>query len=56
VKKIFSCRRSSLGLIGMFLLFSLGYVKGADVSLAISGIVLSIAGSNAYEKKGNPVE
>ena len=49
--KIFSCRRSSIALIGISVLTFLGYTKGIDVSMAISGICLAVAGSNAYEKK-----
>ncbi|NVM33954.1 MAG: hypothetical protein HWN81_00060 [Candidatus Lokiarchaeota archaeon] len=49
--RIFKCRRSSIALIGIAILTFLGYTKGLDVSMAISGIVLAVAGSNAYEKK-----
>lgn len=49
--KIFKCRRSSLALIGMVLLFALGICKGADVALAIAGICGAVAGANAYEGK-----
>ena len=48
---IFKCRRSSIALIGICVLTFLGHTKGLDVSMAISGIVLAVAGSNAYEKK-----
>jgi len=50
--KIFLCRRSSIALISVSCLTFLAYAKGIDVSTAISGICLSVAGSNAYEKKG----
>lgn len=30
----------------------LGYIKGKDVSIPISTIVIGIASSNAYQKKG----
>jgi hypothetical protein len=49
MRKIFSCRRSSIALIGMILLTALGIINGIDVSLAITGIVASIAGANSYE-------
>ena len=49
--KILKCRRSSLALIGMSLLFFLGLYKGADVALSIAGIVGAVAGANAYEGK-----
>jgi hypothetical protein len=52
MKKIFTCRRSSLALIGMMLLALIAFSKGHDVAMAISGIVLAVAGSNAYEKRG----
>ena len=50
--RIFSCRRSSIALIGVSVLTFLGYTKGLDVSMAISGIVLAVAGSNAAQKIG----
>ena len=48
---ILRCRRSSIALIGISVLTFLGYTKGLDVSMAISGIVLAVAGSNAYQAK-----
>jgi hypothetical protein len=33
----------------MILLTALGIINGIDVSLAITGIVASIAGANSYE-------
>ena len=48
--KVLKCRRSSLALIGMFLLFGLGYTKGAEVAASIATITLSVAAANAYEK------
>lgn len=56
MKRIFLCRRSSLALIGMGLLTYLGIHNNLDVSLAIAGIVASIAGANAYQNKGSGVE
>lgn len=50
MKKIWSCRRSIIGLVGIACLTFLGYTKGLDVSMALSGVVLAIASSNAYEK------
>ena len=54
--KIFKCRRSSLALIGIFLLFLLGYTKSADVTASMATIIMAIAGANAYEavKKNEP--
>ena len=49
---ILKCRRSIIALIGISVLTFLGYTKGIDVSMAISGIVLAVAGSNALEKRG----
>ena len=51
--KIFNCRRSSLGLIGIACLTSVALYTKQDVSgiaIAISGIIASIAGANSYEK------
>lgn len=55
MKKILNCRRSLVALVGIASLTWLGLAKGIDISgiaLAISGIVASIAGANAYEKRG----
>jgi len=52
--KIFSCRRSSLALIAIVLLSGLCYTKGIDVSMAISAIVLAVAGSNSYQASKKP--
>lgn len=52
MKKLLDCRRSIIALIGISCLTFLGYTKGMDVSMAISGVCLAVAGSNAYEKKG----
>jgi hypothetical protein len=53
MKKLFNCRRSILALVGLVCLTFLGFTNKLDVSLAISAIVASVAGSNAWEKKGN---
>jgi hypothetical protein len=50
LKKLFLCRRSSLALIGMACLTYLGINNNLDVSLAIAGLVASVAGANAFEK------
>jgi hypothetical protein len=52
MKKILHCRRSSLALIAMACLTSLGLVKGQDVALALAGVVTAVAASNAYQKRG----
>lgn len=52
MKAIWYCRRSSLALIAMVLLTALGISKGYDVSIAIAGIVASVAAANSYERKG----
>lgn len=49
MKKILHCRRSSLALIAMACLTSLGLVKGQDVALALAGVVTAIAAANASE-------
>ena len=51
--KILKCRRSSLALIGMCLLAYLGVRNGTDVSIALAGIVASVAAANSYQKKGS---
>ncbi len=47
---IFKCRRSSLAVIAIAVLGWLSYEKGHDVSMAIAGVVASVAGANAYQK------
>jgi hypothetical protein len=58
MKKILNCRRSIIAVIGIICLTWLGISKGIDISgiaLAISGIVASVSGANAWEKRGtNP--
>lgn len=57
MKKIFSCRRSSLALIGMSMLFILAIVQGVAatqaVALGIAGLGGSVAFANAIDKKGS---
>lgn len=47
--KIFSCRRSSIALIGMVLLSALGAYLKVDTSGSIAMIVMGIAAANASE-------
>ena len=51
MKGIFSCRRSSLALIGMTILGAAMW-SGQDTSQAIAMICMGVAGANAFEKKG----
>lgn len=51
--QIFKCRRSSLAVICILALFTLGYLKGMDVASAIAMIAMGVAGANAYEKKSS---
>jgi hypothetical protein len=53
--QVLKCRRSTLALIAIACLTFLGAYIREDVSgiaIAISGIVASVAASNAYQKKG----
>jgi hypothetical protein len=58
--KIFKCRRSSIALIGMAMLWSLGYFKGVSVAESLAAITIGVAVANAgekavgYFKKGEP--
>lgn len=57
MKKIWGCRRTSLGFFAISCLTGLGLYLGQDISgiaVAIAGIVASVAGSNAYEKAKKP--
>lgn len=56
MKKLLSCRRSIIALVGIVCLTWLGLAKGIDISgiaMAISTIVASVAGANAWEKRGS---
>lgn len=53
MRKILNCRRSILALISIACLTFLGYTKGMDVSIAISTVVLAVAGANAYQSRGD---
>lgn len=55
MRKILSCRRSTIAVIGIGCLTLLGMYHGVDISgisIAIAGIVASVAGANAYQAKG----
>ena len=57
IKNHMQSRRMMLGVLGIVCLTFLGYTKNMDVSLAIAGVVASVAGANAFQKKGiNDVE
>lgn len=49
MKKVLNCRRSTLALIAMGMLFVLGLVNKVDVGGHIVGVVLAIAGANATQ-------
>ncbi len=52
MKFILTCRRTFIGLCAIGCLTFLGFHKGTDVSIAIAGIVASVAASNSYQKVG----
>ena len=52
MKFLFTCRRTFLGICAIGCLTALGFYKGIDVSIAIAGVVASIAASNSYQKVG----
>lgn len=54
MKFMLSCRRTFLGVAAIACLTFLGYTKGTDVSMAIAGVVASVAAANSYQKKGLP--
>lgn len=51
MRHIWDCRRTYLATACILGLLVLGYMKGADVSMAIGSIAIGVAGANAYEKK-----
>lgn len=50
MKRVWDCRRTFIGLVAVICLTALGFHNALDVSMAIAGVVASIAGSNAYQK------
>jgi len=59
MRKILACRRSTIAVIGIACLTWLGLSTGVDISgiaIAISGVVASVAGANAYEKRNGPTQ
>lgn len=50
MRHLWNCRRTFIGFVAIACLTWLGIEKGLDVSIAISAVVASIAGSNAYQK------
>lgn len=56
MRKIFSCRRSTLALIAICCLTFIAIKTSTDIggiALAISGIVGAVAGSNAWQKRSD---
>lgn len=54
MKMVWTCRRTFIGLVALIGLTWIGLEKDTDVSIAIAGVVASIAGANAYEKSKKP--
>jgi len=52
MKFLFTCRRTFLGICAIGCLTYLGIDKGVDVSMAIAGVVASVAASNSYQRVG----
>lgn len=53
MRKILTCRRSIISLAAILVLGLLGYLKGMDVSMAISTVAVGLSGANAYQGKNN---
>lgn len=51
MKKVLNCRRSTLALTALGLLFILALVNKADVGAHMVAIVVAVAGANAWEGK-----
>ena len=52
MKYLYTCRRTFLGFSAIICLTGLGIHKGIDVSVAIAGVVASVAASNSYQRVG----
>jgi len=51
--RVSNSRRAVIALVGIFCITAIGLVLKIDVSMAISSIVMAVAGSNAIEKFSN---
>ena len=45
-------RRFFIAILAIVAIWSLGFFKNQDVSMAISGVAIGLAGANAWEKRG----
>jgi hypothetical protein len=59
MKRVWSCRRTFVALVGMTMLLALGLINHADVAGSIATICMALAGANAAEAavkhtKGQP--
>ena len=52
MKFLYQCRRTFLGISAIACLTFLGYTKDIDVSIALAGVVASVAASNSAQKIG----
>jgi hypothetical protein len=53
MKFLTNCRRTFLAFYSISLLSFIAYTKDMDTSMAISSIVIALAGANAYEKRSH---
>lgn len=52
MRHIWNCRRTFIGFLAIICLTVLGIEKGIDVSIAIAGVVGSVAAANSYQRVG----
>lgn len=55
MRKLWSCRRSMLALIGMLLMAGIGLYLKVDTSGAIAMVVLSVSAANAGQAIGEKI-
>lgn len=53
MKYVWTCRRTSVSIIGIIACVLVSYKTGTDTTMAIAGIAAALSGANAYQNKGN---
>lgn len=54
MRRIISCRRSIVAVVGIAACLGINLNSGADTSGAIAMICAALAGANAFEQRGKP--
>ena len=52
---LLKCRRTVVAIFAICCLTVLGLAKDFDVSMALASVAIGLAGANAFEKRGLPI-